>query len=90
MGPESIAAKYRGVSYQAFVLSELMQKAPERMQALLKQLVGLFEQGILETLPYVAYDVRHLPAALRHMAHGRHVASRWCSCRAGLSRRGRC
>ena len=30
----SIAGKYRGVSYQAFVLSELMQKAPELMQAL--------------------------------------------------------
>ena len=61
------------MSYQAFVLSELMQEAPERMQALLKQLVGLFEQGVLEALPYVAYDVRHLPAALRHMAQGRHV-----------------
>ena len=50
-----------------------MQKAPELMQALLKQLVGLFEQGLLEALPYVAYDVRHLPAALRQMAQGRHV-----------------
>ena len=35
--------------------------------------MGLFEQGILEALPYVAYDVRHLPAALKHMANGRHV-----------------
>jgi hypothetical protein len=35
--------------------------------------VGLFEQGLVETLPYVAYDVRHLPAALKHMANGRHV-----------------
>ena len=49
-----------------------MQK-PERMQALLKQLVGLFEHGLLEALPYVAYDVRHLPAAIKHMANGRHV-----------------
>ena len=24
-------------------------------------------------MPYVAYDVRHLPAALKHMANGRHV-----------------
>ena len=60
------------MSYQAYVLSELMQ-APERTQALLEQLVGLFEQGLLEPLPCVAYDVRHLPAALRHMANGRHV-----------------
>ena len=33
-GPGSIAERYRGVSYQAFVLSELMQD-PERTQALL-------------------------------------------------------
>src|SRR5262249_41078995 len=59
--PGSIAEKYRGVNYQAFVL---MQEAPERMQALLQQLVGLFEQGVIAALPYVAYDVRQLPAAL--------------------------
>jgi len=72
-GPGSIADRYRGVSYQAFVLGELMQKAPERMQALLKQLMGLFKEGLLGALPYVAYDVRQLPAALRQMAQGRHV-----------------
>ena len=68
--PGAIAETYRGVSYQAFVL---MQEAPERMQALLKQLMGLFEAGVLEALPYVAYDVRQMPAALRQMAQGRHV-----------------
>src|SRR5262249_22062836 len=72
-GPASIAERYRGVSYQAFVLGELMQKDPERTQALLEQLVGLFAQGRLEALPYVAYDLRQSPAALRHMAKGRHV-----------------
>jgi NADPH:quinone reductase-like Zn-dependent oxidoreductase len=43
--PQAIADKYRGVSYQAFMLNELTQKAPERMAAMLKQLMGLFEQG---------------------------------------------
>ena len=47
-----------GRELPGLVLSELTQD-PERMQALLKQLVGLFEQGILKALPYVAYDVRH-------------------------------
>ena len=46
---------------------------PKRTRLLLEQLVALFEQGILEALPYVAYDVRHLSAALKHMANGRHV-----------------
>ncbi|HEY2418502.1 MAG TPA: KR domain-containing protein, partial [Steroidobacteraceae bacterium] len=68
--PGEIAGKYRGVSYQTFVLT---QEAPERIQALLQQLVGLFEQGVIAALPYVAYDVRQLPAALRQMAQGRHV-----------------
>src|SRR6201999_3633122 len=49
--PESIAGN---VSYQAFVLGELMHKAPERIQALLAQLVALLEQGLLQTLPYAA------------------------------------
>src|SRR5277367_7153493 len=35
--------------------------------------MGLFEEGVLEALPYVAYDLRQMPAALRHMAQGRHV-----------------
>jgi NADPH:quinone reductase-like Zn-dependent oxidoreductase/acyl carrier protein len=66
----AVAQTYPGVSYHSFLL---LQTAPERMQALLKQLMGLFEAGVLEALPYVAYDVRHMPAALRQMAQGRHV-----------------
>ncbi|WP_346659021.1 SDR family NAD(P)-dependent oxidoreductase [Bradyrhizobium sp. 76] len=64
---DSIAQKYRGVSYHAFVL------ATEQMPALLKQIMGLFADGVLKPLPYVAYDVRQMPAALRQMAQGRHV-----------------
>ncbi|WP_245305563.1 type I polyketide synthase, partial [Bradyrhizobium sp. LTSP857] len=63
----AIAAKYRGVSYHAFVLPT------DRMPALLKQIMGLFAQGVLKPLPYVAYDIRQMPAALRQMAQGRHV-----------------
>jgi acyl transferase domain-containing protein/acyl carrier protein len=70
---EAIAETYRNVSYQAFVLGELLQKAPGRIAALLKQLTELFEQGLLQALPYAAYEVRQLPAALRQMAQGRHV-----------------
>ncbi|KJC42519.1 hypothetical protein UB31_24310, partial [Bradyrhizobium sp. LTSP849] len=63
----AIAAKYRGVSYHAFVLPT------DRMPALLTQIMGLFAAGVLEPLPYVAYDIRQMPAALRQMAQGRHV-----------------
>ena len=63
----AIAQKYPGVSYHAFILPT------ESMPALLTQLMGLFAQGALEPLPYVAYDVRQMPAALRQMAQGRHI-----------------
>ncbi|MDN3279530.1 SDR family NAD(P)-dependent oxidoreductase, partial [Frankia sp. RB7] len=63
----AIAAKYPGVSYHAFVL------ASGQMPALLRQIMGLFAQGVLTPLPYVAYDIRQMPAALRQMAQGRHV-----------------
>jgi NADPH:quinone reductase-like Zn-dependent oxidoreductase/acyl carrier protein len=63
----AIAAKHPGVSYHAFILPT------ESMPSLLTQLMGLFADGVLEPLPYVAYDVRQLPAALRQMAQGRHI-----------------
>src|SRR5262249_43538452 len=44
---EAIAETYRNVSYQTIMLGELMQKAPGRIAALLKQLTELFEQGLL-------------------------------------------
>src|SRR5262249_60852731 len=54
-------------------LAELLQMGPGLSEALLKQLVELFEPRVLEALPYAAYEVRQLPAALRQMAQGRHV-----------------
>ena len=68
-----LAAKYRGVAYLPFELIDLANEKPDEIQRLLKQLMGLFEAGVLEALPYVAYDVRQMPAALRQMAPGRHV-----------------
>jgi mycoketide-CoA synthase len=70
--PEAITEQYPGVRYQAFLLSELT-RVPEQTQVLLRQVVDLLERGVLKPLPYAAYDVRHLPAALRHMANGRHT-----------------
>ena len=78
-----------GTCYQAFVLLE-GRKPPEQMQALLKQLMGLFEQGVLEALPYVAYDVRQMPAALRQMAQGRHVGKQVVQLPRRLEPAGRC
>jgi 3-oxoacyl-(acyl-carrier-protein) synthase/NADPH:quinone reductase-like Zn-dependent oxidoreductase/NAD(P)-dependent dehydrogenase (short-subunit alcohol dehydrogenase family)/acyl carrier protein len=59
-----------GVAYRAF---DLMHAGEHRLQALLRQLASLFEQGALAPLPLAAYDLRHAPSAFRHMAHARHV-----------------
>ena len=43
--PERIAAAHPGVSYQAF---DLVEAGPERIQAMLTEILGLFEEGALE------------------------------------------
>ena len=40
---------------------------------MLKQVAELFDLGVLKPLPIAAYDLRHLSAALKQMAQGRHV-----------------
>ena len=59
-----------GVLYRAF---DLIEAGPEQMQAMLCQLVELFDLGRLTPLPVEAYDLRQAPAAYKHMAQARHV-----------------
>ena len=65
-----VAEAYPGVAYQAF---DLIQASPDRIQAMLGELVGLFEDGVLDPLPTTTWDVRHAERALRHMSQARHV-----------------
>ena len=39
----------------------------------LRELVGLFEGGVLEVLPVRAWDMRRAPEAFRFMSQARHV-----------------
>ncbi|WP_410506136.1 SDR family NAD(P)-dependent oxidoreductase [Mycolicibacterium mucogenicum] len=67
---ESVAARYPGVRYQAFDLSEA---APQRMQAMLCELTKLFETERLRPLPVTTWDVRCGVEAYRFISQARHV-----------------
>ncbi|PAK21838.1 hypothetical protein CJD44_39565, partial [Streptomyces sp. alain-838] len=70
-----------GVRYRAFDLGEA---GPERIHEMLRDLVGLFTDGVLSPLPVRVWDVRRAREAFRFMSLARHVGkivlrmpSRW-------------
>nr|WP_073939459.1 type I polyketide synthase [Streptomyces sp. TSRI0107] len=65
-----VRSRFPEVSYTAY---DLMRVAPERVQAMLTELVGLFESGALRPLPSTAWDVSHARDALRHLSQARHT-----------------
>ncbi|MCB9529656.1 MAG: SDR family NAD(P)-dependent oxidoreductase [Myxococcales bacterium] len=68
--PDAVAAAHPGVSYRAFDLGEA---SPERVAALLAELVDGIAAGRLSPLPVRCWDVRQAPDAFRFMAQARHV-----------------
>jgi acyl transferase domain-containing protein/NADPH:quinone reductase-like Zn-dependent oxidoreductase/NADP-dependent 3-hydroxy acid dehydrogenase YdfG len=67
---DEIAQAHPGVDYRAFEMSDA---GPERIQAMLTQVLGLFEQGALESLPITAWDIRRAKEAFRHIGQARHI-----------------
>ncbi|MEU0941024.1 SDR family NAD(P)-dependent oxidoreductase, partial [Embleya sp. NPDC005971] len=67
---EAVQAAHPGVSYQAY---NLLEAGPERIGALLGDLLGLFESGALAPIVVRSFDVRRAPEAFRFMAQARHV-----------------
>ncbi|MEV7020489.1 polyketide synthase dehydratase domain-containing protein, partial [Streptomyces sp. NPDC093991] len=61
---EAVAAEHPGVVYTAFELSEA---GADRIQATLRELIQLFERGVLSPLPVRTWDVRRAPEAFRFM-----------------------
>ena len=68
--PAQVAATHPGVSYRAF---EMFEPGPDRIQQMLRELVGLCESGVLSPLPVTAFDVREAPAAFRYLSQARHT-----------------
>ncbi|MDL2082137.1 SDR family NAD(P)-dependent oxidoreductase [Streptomyces sp. GXMU-J15] len=67
---DEVATAHPGVQYRAF---DLVEAGPDRIGEMLTALVDLFEAGILTPLPVTPWDVRHAPAAFRHMSQARHI-----------------
>ncbi|HEX4225849.1 MAG TPA: SDR family NAD(P)-dependent oxidoreductase, partial [Pseudonocardiaceae bacterium] len=64
------AQDFDGVTYQAF---DLMDAGVERVQEMLRELVRLFEAGVLRPLPVTTWDVRRGRDAFRFMSQAKHV-----------------
>ncbi|WBB80352.1 SDR family NAD(P)-dependent oxidoreductase [Micromonospora sp. WMMD882] len=67
---DEVARAHPGVRYQAF---DLAQAGPERIAAMLAEVLALFARGALRPLPLTCWDVRQAPAAFRHLSQARHV-----------------
>ncbi|WP_207400915.1 SDR family NAD(P)-dependent oxidoreductase [Actinomadura roseirufa] len=65
-----VAAAHPGVSYRAFDLDEA---GPDRIAAMLTEVLALFAEGVLHLPPVAAWDVRRAPEAFRFLAQARHV-----------------
>ncbi|HEY5195315.1 MAG TPA: SDR family NAD(P)-dependent oxidoreductase, partial [Solirubrobacteraceae bacterium] len=68
--PDQVAKVYPGVAYQAL---DLPQAGVERIQQMLREILELFERGVLDPLPVRTWDVRRAPEAFRFMSQAKHV-----------------
>ncbi len=68
--PEVIAQTHSGVLYRAFDLAEA---GPQRIEQMLRELTGLFNNHTVHRLPVTTWDIRYAPHALRFVSHARHV-----------------
>ncbi|WP_327065609.1 SDR family NAD(P)-dependent oxidoreductase [Kitasatospora sp. NBC_01302] len=68
--PAEVARAHPGVEYRSF---DLTATAPERIGAMLTELLALFEAGALTPLPLACWEVRRAPAAFRHVSQARHT-----------------
>ncbi|MEU3985445.1 type I polyketide synthase [Streptomyces sp. NPDC026672] len=68
--PQQVAQDHPGVGYQAFDLAEA---GPDRIGEMLRELLVLFEAGVLPPLPVKPFDVRRAPDAFRFLSQARHI-----------------
>ena len=65
-----VEVAYPGVVYRPF---DLMEAGPDRIQAMLRELLVLFETGALAGLPVRVWDAADAVGALRSMSQARHI-----------------
>ncbi|HEX8645351.1 MAG TPA: SDR family NAD(P)-dependent oxidoreductase, partial [Thermoleophilaceae bacterium] len=67
---DEIARTREGVRYRAF---DLIEAGPERIGAMLGEVLALFEKGTLTHPPLTTFDARRGREAFRHVREARHV-----------------
>ncbi|REN46718.1 polyketide synthase, partial [Mycobacterium tuberculosis] len=67
---QTVAERHRGVRYRAF---DLVEAGPDRIAAMLSEVVGLLAAGVLARLPVKTFDARCAPAAYRFVSQARHI-----------------
>jgi acyl transferase domain-containing protein/surfactin synthase thioesterase subunit/NAD(P)-dependent dehydrogenase (short-subunit alcohol dehydrogenase family)/SAM-dependent methyltransferase/acyl carrier protein len=70
---EQIAGVRPDVDYEIVALDELMERGPEQIGAVLRELAGHIEQGKLKPLPQLRYDFADARQAFRQMQQARHI-----------------
>ncbi|MEU9560379.1 SDR family NAD(P)-dependent oxidoreductase, partial [Streptomyces fumanus] len=70
MGKTDIRDGIEGVAYQAY---DLLAAGPDRIGALLREVMPLFASGVLQPLAVRSFDVRRAPEAFRFMSQARHT-----------------
>ncbi|WP_280389904.1 type I polyketide synthase [Nocardia wallacei] len=75
--PETVAERHPGVSYHSFLISEV---DPDRIRAMLTDLVTLFDRRVLTPPPITGWDVRDAVTALRHVGQARHIGKVVLTC----------
>ncbi|WP_435188580.1 SDR family NAD(P)-dependent oxidoreductase [Streptomyces sp. bgisy126] len=68
--PEQVAADHPGTRYRAF---DLVQAGPDTVGEMLRELLALFEAGVLEPLPLTTHEIRHAREAFRTLSQARHT-----------------
>jgi NADPH:quinone reductase-like Zn-dependent oxidoreductase/acyl carrier protein len=68
--PEVVAREHAGVRYRSY---DLLEAGPERIQEMLRDIVALFDQGVLRSSPIRTWDVRRGREAFRFLREGRNV-----------------
>ncbi|MGI8331398.1 SDR family NAD(P)-dependent oxidoreductase [Actinomadura scrupuli] len=68
--PEAVARRHTGVRYRSY---DLFEAGPDRIQEMLREVVALFEQGVLQHAPIRTWDVRRGREAFRFLREGRNI-----------------
>jgi len=73
------------VSYFGIDADQLLQAQPALTESLFKEVLALFEQGVLHPLPFQTFEADDVVDAFRHMQQSRHIGKVVVTYRRGIN-----